>query len=243
MTPTRSVTLRCAAAKRGGARSGLRGAGLTLVEVLVALAVVGVVTAAFASLVVSARRTASSAALRSDTQQTLDLAGGLLTEELRLAGSAPWPRPALVDGVEDVDAFLEVALWLETDAHDPEVAVRLRFVDVRGAGTPVARDMTFEVGVDARGAWQLYRKPAGASRQPLVENVRSLRLAGIVVDGVLHQEPPAGTYRPSALLLDVGIEAASRRLVVPLPSRPTTFVTTAAPLARSGAAAGRATTP
>lgn len=234
MTPARSAVPRRPRAKPGRARSGWRGAGLTLVELLVALGIVGVVTVAFASLVVGARRTASSTALRSDAHQTLDLADGLLAEELRLAGSVPWPRPELVDGVEDVDGFLEVALWLETDADGPEVAVRLRFVDPRGAGTPVARDVTFEVGVDARGAWQLYRRPAGASRQPLVEHVRSLRLAGIVVDGVLHPVPAAGTYRPSALLLDVGIEAASRRIVVPLPSRPTTSVTTAAPLARSG---------
>ncbi|MFO7544538.1 MAG: hypothetical protein R6W77_03480 [Trueperaceae bacterium] len=243
-----------------------RAAGLTIVETLVALAIAAIALVGFASLVANARTTAVTTVVSSDASRALDLAAALLSEEVRLAGGVPWPRPERVEGTEDPEAFVTTALWLDAGsaadgnpavASDVGASVRLRYVDARLAGAPLARDVTFEVGVDARGVPQLYRRADGAARQPLVEGVGSLRLVGVVEDGLLVAPPVAGTFRPSALLLEVVLDAAwaqgagsgagpasggaggggsasstaterePRLVVVALPNRPATIVTTA----------------
>jgi len=213
---------------------------------LVAIAIASVALLAFGSLVANARRAAANSMVASDGSRALDLAAALLVEEVRMAGSLPWPRPALVEGTEDPEAFLANALWLYAGdsggdsggASDGAVqgaggaSLRVRYVDDRLAGTPVARDVTFEVGVDGRGVTQLYRRPAGATRQPLVEGVDSLRLVGVVEDGILIAPPVAGAYRPSAVVLEVTVQVegadgprrATRQVVVPIPNAPAATV-------------------
>lgn len=197
-----------------------RGAGLTLVETLVALAIAAIALVGFASLVANARTTAVTTVATSDASRALDLAAALLTEEVRMAGSVPWPRPERVEGTEDPDAFVATGLWVDVGAAadgDPANAggggasLRLRYVDARLAGAPLARDVTFEVGVDGRGVPQLYRRAGGATRQPLVEGVGSLRLLGVVEDGLLIAPAVVGTFRPAALVLEVALDAAWAR--------------------------------
>jgi type II secretory pathway pseudopilin PulG len=204
-------------ARAGGPVGSRRAAGLTLVETLVALAVAAILLVGFASLVANARRTAVKSVVTSDATRALDLAASLLSEEVRLAGSVPWPRPDSVEGTDDLDAFVATGLWLDTypaadgdsaTAGGERVSLRLRYVDARLAGEPVARDVTFEIGVDGRGVPQLYRRAGGAARQPLVEGVGALRLLAVVEDGLLIAPPVPGTFRPSALVLEVSLDAA-----------------------------------
>lgn len=205
----------------GGEFVPRRAAGLTIAEVLIALAIAAIALVGFASLVASARTTAVSTVATSDASRALDLAASLLSEELRLAGSVPWPRPERIEGTEDPDAFVATGLWLDAGpaagdpaADDPAAAsgvsasLRFRYVDARLAGTPLARDVTFEVGVDGRGLPQLYRRAGGAARQPLVEGVGALRLLGLVEGGLLIAPTVAGTFRPSALVLEVALDEA-----------------------------------
>jgi len=210
----------------GGEFVPRRIAGLTIAEVLIALAIAAIALVGFASLVASARTTAVSTVATSDASRALDLAASLLSEELRLAGSVPWPRPERIEGTEDPDAFVATGLWLDAGpaagdpasgdpaADDPAAAsgvstsLRFRYVDARLAGTPLARDVTFEVGVDGRGLPQLYRRAGGAARQPLVEGVGALRLLGLVEGGLLIAPTVAGTFRPSALVLEVALDEA-----------------------------------
>lgn len=194
--------------------------GFTLVELLVALAVGGILFGLLGPSLAAGRKYSAELEAKADTNTALRLAAELLSEELRLAGSVPWPVPVGLPGVEpDPLAWLAPALTLT--ARGPGHAIGMRAVDHRGAAGLVPRDLTFEVGTDARGEAQLYRRPSGASKQPLVEQVEALRVAW-VIDAAGVRLPPyaADGSRLAALGVEVMVAGVIREFVVELPSRP-----------------------
>ncbi len=193
--------------------------GFTLIELLVALAISAVLLGVLGSLLAGGRRYSAELEERADTNALLRLTAELLREELRLAGAVPWPVPADLPGVADPEAWLSPALIVS--AQGAGHAIGMRGVDQRGTGDPVPRDLTFEVGTDARGEAQLYRKPSGANRQPLVDQVEGLRVAWVVDAAGLRLEPyEADGSRLAALGVEVIVAGSLGEFVVELPARP-----------------------
>lgn len=191
--------------------------GFTLVEALTTLALAALLLALVGALLVGGKRHGAATESAVDAAATLRLAGELLREELRLAGAAPWPRPAAVPDVPDVEAWLAVSLRL-TAAGD---SIRVRYVDHRLLGGPEARDLTFEAARDGAGEAQLYRRQAGSPRQPLVAGVDRLAVRA-VVDAAGRSLPVdlADGLRVAALVVDLVVGASTAEVVVELPAKP-----------------------
>lgn len=199
-----------------------RAAGLTLAEVLVALALAAVVGLAAARLLQASQRPRTTAGIAADHAQTLDVASGLLSGTLRRAGYRPFPLPAGMT----LGASPTLVLHLAGVGRSDELAVR--YIDDRLASGPRLRDVSFTVGVDARGEWQLYRRAGAGTRQPLVHGIDELRLVAWSDAAGLHRRGDlvGGGLRPWALELQLGTDADTRRVVVTLPGRPLTQVVT-----------------
>lgn len=192
--------------------------GLTLVELLVAMAVGAIVVALLANLVAGSRRHATASEARVDAAATLRLGAELLREELRLAGAVPWPPPS-DRAPEALAAWLAPAVTIAPVATGHALGVR--GLDHRVAGAPVERDLLFEVAADGAGDWQLYRKPAGAARQPLVGNLEGLRVDWVVTaEGATVPPGAAAGVRAAALGLELALGADRLSFVVELPARP-----------------------
>jgi len=194
------------------------GRGLTLVELLVALAIAGVVLTLLAGLTAGARQGAGRTERRADTVATLRLSAELLAEELRLAGTVPWPPPAN-PAPEALAAWLEPAVTVALGPAGD--AVGLRGIDHRLAGAPLQRDVVFEVVVDGAGEWQLYRRPLGSPRQPLVAGVTGLHVRWVVTAAGARVSPVAADgQRIAALGLEIVVAGESLSVVAELPARP-----------------------
>ena len=206
--------------RRVASRPAPRGrGGLTLLEVMVALALAGLVLALLLGYVRAARGASTAAETRSEAELTLRLAVELLREELRLAGAAPWPPPVAVVGTDAPAAFLQQPLRLAPTARG--ASVRVRYLDHRLAGAPVARDHTYEAGVDGSGAPQLYRRADGGARQPLLAGVTRFAVVGGVSAGgawLSAEQLPGRRVRALELVVEVGLDA--RRFLVELPAWP-----------------------
>lgn len=196
--------------------------GFTLVEVLLALALVAIVIAAAGRGLAGSRHAAAAAAMSSGAMLSRDLGSDLVAREVRRAGYAPASTPRAAGG----GAELELALRPGRPRGD---AVTVRYVDDRLSGAPLQRDLTFEVGLDGRGVPQLYRRTASGSKQPLVEGVSGLWVAGWADAGGFHprSELAEGTLRPWLLALRLASDGSDeiRAVAVPLPSRPPAYVT------------------
>lgn len=194
--------------------------GFTLIEVLVVLAIGALLITMVAGFMRSTRHSAATVNAHADDALALQLAAELLREELRLAGAQTWP-PLDVPGIDDVAAWLAPALVVATVGAGH--SLRLRFLDHRLAGAPLPRDLTFEVAVDASGESQLYRRAAGAARQPFVGGVTALRLVATVdVNGSLSPwsgQPPSEPTM-AALVLELSAAELVRNVVIELPNRP-----------------------
>lgn len=194
-------------------------AGFTLVEVLVTMALGAVIIGVLGALTTSGRRNAATVEQRADTAAALRLAAELLQEEVRLAGAVPWPTPGADLEVADLAAWLTPALTITelSVGH----AVAMRGVDHRLAEGAVAREVAFDVGTDARGEAQLYRRPAGSTRQPLVSDIEELVVEWVITASGERMEPAAADGLNLAAL---GVEVASAgerlQFVLELPARP-----------------------
>lgn len=213
--------------------AGRRG-GFTLVEALVALAVaalVGVIAAA------ALRGERGQAAMLTDVlarRTAVDLAAELLSEEIGLAGSSPLSALVWQPGGHEPGPWsseTHLAVGLAGSGAEGEDTLGLSFFDERVAGPPLLRRLTFESAADGSGTWQLYRRPDGASRQPLVEGVSGLSVIGLVgaleADGwwsagsLLGLEP-----RPvSGIVVVIHAGDVARPLLIDLPNRPRAVVT------------------
>ncbi len=192
---------------------------MTLIELLMALAVAGVVLAPLLGYVRAARTAATAGETRSEVELTLQLAVELLREELRLSGALPWPPPPQVEGADDPEAFVAEALRVGAGAFGS--SVRVRFVDHRLAGAPLAREHTYEARVDGNGEPQLYRRAGTSARQPLVAGVTWFEVVGAVdLAGSLLGPHELTGRRLTALQLEVRVDDATRRFLAELPSAP-----------------------
>ena len=194
-------------------------AGFTLVEVLVTMALGAVIIGVLGALTAGGRRNAATVEQRADTAAALRLAAELLQEEVRLAGAVPWPTPGADLEVADLAAWLIPAVTITelSVGH----AVAMRGVDHRLAEGAVAREVAFDVGTDARGEAQLYRRPAGSTRQPLVSDIEELVVDWVITASGERMEPAAADGLNLAAL---GVELASAgerlQFVLELPARP-----------------------
>lgn len=204
--------------RRGGRPLDQR--AFTLLELLVALAIGALLLAALLAFMRSTRHSATTLVSSADDALALQLAAELLREELHLAGARPWPHGA-VPGVDDPDAWLSAPLRIEPLGTGHRFA--LRYLDHRLNGPPLARDLAFEVGIDGSGDSQLYRRAAGAARQPLVAGVSLLKLVATVDAGGSWRawDVPGGMgQKVAALVLELSAGQLTRRLVIELPNRP-----------------------
>lgn len=200
-------------------RRSPHGAGLTLPEVLVVLAIAGVLLTAVAGMLSGGRRHGAAMEERVEAAATLRLAAELLREELRLAGAVPWPPPASLPEVPALAGWLATPIAITPAPGGHQLAVR--FVDHRLEGGLVARDLAFEAGADARAEPQLYRRAAGSARQPLVGGVDRLAVIGVIdATGKHIAAEAAGGQRIAALVLELGMGDRVTTVVVELPSKP-----------------------
>lgn len=198
-----------------GPRSG---SGVSLLEMLVALALAMVLALLAGRLLEGGARADAGDAAASDGALALSLAASLLSAEVRRAGYRPSPGTAASSRDPSGPAL---TAEIDTGGAGSD-SLELGYIDDRLAAGAVVRRVRFEVGVDARGAAQLYRVGGAGSRQPLVQGVTRLRLIGWADVGGLHRrsELKAGPFAPWLLVLR--LEAGRRRtsVAVALPSRP-----------------------
>jgi len=215
--PTVVAPWRARRSARLAARRGLvRPEGLTLVEVLVALAVASLLLAVVSAVLGSARAAGAAEERAVEPWRALDLAAELLAEEVGLAGHEPY-------GLQDGATEPAVVVRLVATGH----ALGVAFVDDRLAGPAVVRSLRFEAGTDPRGEHQLYRASGGGSRQPLIEGVASLAVEAVVDAAGALAQPAPGRAFPSARALVLRLSAPSgeeRVAVVPLGARPDVMV-------------------
>lgn len=195
---------------------------VTLLELLVALAVGALVTLAATRLWRATRQRESALTAAADAERSLDLAAELLSAELRRAGYRPYPATANAS-----PTAASAMLRLELDAGNGSDALVVRYLDDRLAGPPVPRDLRFVAAEDGRGVPQLYRAPASANRQPLVQGIRRIKVVEWADQSGWHErrELTAGTLRPWLLLVALrGGDGKERRVAAAMPSRPRTEV-------------------
>ncbi|HEX7040176.1 MAG TPA: prepilin-type N-terminal cleavage/methylation domain-containing protein [Trueperaceae bacterium] len=201
--------------RRGPAR-GLASPGLSLVEVLIALAVASLLLAAVTGVLGSAKAAGDAEERAAEPRRALDLAAELLAEDVGLAGHAPF---GLAGGAASPGLVVRSA----PAGH----AVSVAFVDDRLSGPAAARLLTFEAGADARGVPQLYRASGVGSRQPLVEGVAGLAVEAVVDGAGALRAPAPGETIPDARAVVLRLTAADaeeRVAVVLLGARPTVEV-------------------
>lgn len=173
-----------------------RAAGFTLLEALVALAVLGLLLAVLARGLALAHQASAVVDERAEEQQVAGLASALLRYDL---GSAGYARPDLAESFE----VPEPALLLERRPDDPfGDRLRVRYLEDRELDVPKLRDHGFSAGVDGRGDPQLYRREGSGSRQPMVAGLTSLRVVALA-DGngwrsLRFQDPASGAAQDAA---------------------------------------------
>ena len=200
-------------------------AGVTLVELLVALAIAALVMLVAGALLSTAR--AGERVLNDgvDPQRALELAAELLREELSLAGFVPWQPTG--DG-EPAPHGADVERIVVSGAGTPSQEVALAFVDDRLASGPLLRRFGYSADRDGRGLPQLYRRSGDSSRQPVVQGVAQLQVTGYADANGLHPiAGPVDAEVEAAWALTLELSAATgetRALLVELPSRPSLVV-------------------
>jgi len=218
-----------------------RRTGLGLLEALLALALTVVVLSLVARHLHAARGAERAVRGASEARATTSLALDLLSATVTRAGTAPWPRPAgatptpgpgLVLTVRGgvaagagVGAGAGVATGAGVGAGAGDV-IALRFQALDASGEAIERWYHLDVATDGRGASNLYRRTHTGVRQPWVEGITRLTLAGWVDGAGLHDRAAwrAGSIEAAALLVEVRAGDAHGLAVVPLPGRPTTRV-------------------
>ena len=208
-----------------------KGRGVTLVELLIALALAGLLLTLIGGLLASARAAESSLGGSVEPRAALGLAAELVREEISLSGHLPYGSTAAEVGDMDTSVDLQSAALVVTangGASDSGDAIRVWFVDDRLASGPVIRDLSFSTAVDSRGEAQLYRRSGVSSaRQPLVAGIASLRVGAYLdASGLQVVGPALAGAAPLSEVRGVVLElfaptGENRTVLIELPSRPT----------------------
>ena len=160
--------------------------GMTLVELLIALSIAGVITGAVYQVYHSRQRSHVAQELNLDMQQSVRAAISLMKREIRMAGYNPAGR----DGVDNDDAN-----GIDDPGESPAVGVEeagaslihISFDydgDMRKDG--VAEDISYGLakkydgdgdGIADDGSAPLGRKSKKGALQPLAENIQAIRFA------------------------------------------------------------------
>lgn len=198
--------------------------GVTLVELLVAVAIAGLLLLALAGYMRASRNAQLAGEVGHEATLSLRLAADLLREQLLLAGSAPWPLPAAED-VQQLGAGHTPAQFLASGLQVTPVpgghALGLVYLDDSLAGQPVARQYSFEAGVDGQGQPQLYRRSFASSRQPWVAGIERMVVAGFVAaDGGSLGWQQAHGGRVRAVWLELHAQGQQLNVLLELPHRP-----------------------
>lgn len=155
--------------------------GFTLVELLVAAALMVLLLSALGGLFISASRAYRTNDEMSDRQQGANVAAQLLSYEIGLAGykgsdAAASGREFKSAGVEE--STLEIVRGTSATASD---TVTVRYYEDRLGGDPVKVAVTFSAARDSRGLFNLYRhNHVDTNRQPAVQQVRTLKVASYI---------------------------------------------------------------
>lgn len=140
--------------------------GLTLAELLVTVAVTGLLLAAVGTLFLAGQRAYAVGAARVEAQQSARVALERMAKELREAGYDP------------TGAGLAAIVLAE-----PERVTFQRDLDGDGAVDPTRERVTYLL----RGT--VLRRDAGGGAQPIIEGVRGLRLEYFDREGAVTAEP------------------------------------------------------
>lgn len=153
-------------------------AGVTLVELLVFMALLGVILAVMASLVSAAgngRRVNDQVNQRTTTVETV---AQLIGYEVGLAGYRGTGATAF-----QTNTFADRTLEIQRGTGDDPDSVTVRYYEDRfydGATTPALVEATYAIGDNADGVPSLLRAENGGPAVPVVTGVASIKLALLV---------------------------------------------------------------
>lgn len=185
--------------------------GITLIELVVACALLSLLLLAAGSVSVQARQAATSSEQTAYRGQLVELTAEFLRYHVGMAGHQG-------TGATRTDLAgppLAVAIGEGSSESD---LLAVRYLEDRWRSEPVLRAFRFEARKDGSGNWNLYRQEPGSYRQPAVQEVTSIELlAYLAADGRSY---PASTPLPLkavALEVEVGFAwGAKRTLLLPL---------------------------
>jgi prepilin-type N-terminal cleavage/methylation domain-containing protein len=133
--------------------------GMTLVELLVTLTILGVVVVVVTGILLSSSRLEGRTVRRAEIQAASRQALALLTTELRQAGADPGDPPAGVVGLVAADSF----------------GVRVR-ADLNGDGTLQTTEPSEDVTYHYNDTTGVVTRDPGSGPSPILTNVTSMRL-------------------------------------------------------------------
>jgi type II secretory pathway component PulJ len=195
--------------REGGLRlAGTRQQGTSLPEMLVSCALLSLLLLLATGMHAEARKVSALAEEVALRGQIVELAGELLRYHLGLAGHGGLSATASAP----TGPALELARGSAAGGSD---ALTVRYVEERWYLEPEERVLTFDVKRDSNGLWNLYQRDEGATRQPAVQHVEDLRVAGFLApDGALLPRDAPLPLDAVALELELGFSWGDRRRVM-----------------------------
>lgn len=157
--------------------------GFTLIEILVGLAILGLILLALGQYVTGSVRNYQQTAAMLERVQLESIARNVVVRELSFAGYGR----GFIGELSGPTVQIGVA-----DREDRSDTFRIHYLEERWLAEPVQRQITLDVARDSNGLWNLYRREQGATRQPAVQEITNLKLIGLITtDGqVLSQNEP-----------------------------------------------------
>lgn len=144
-------------------------AGFTLVELLTALAILMLLLGALSSFTVGTCRSYRSAWSHA---QLSAVAEDVVLQELSLAGYG-----LVLHEASAAAATVGININARADLSD---SVRMHHLEHRWRAQPEWQETTLDAATDGQGNWNLYRREAGATRQPAVQGVTNLKLHSFI---------------------------------------------------------------
>lgn len=156
-------------------------AGYSLIELLISLAVLAVLMAAALHWAIGNIRSYQHTSSMLERVQLESIARNVVVHELSFAGYGR----GFIGELGGATVQIGVA-----DREDRSDTFRVHYLEERWLSEPLSRHITLDVMRDSAGQYNLYRREAGATRQPAVQDVTNLKLLGLVTAD--------GTYVPAS---------------------------------------------